>query len=185
MKRLLLLLLLPVVLFAQGETGYVSTPIPLTAFYLGAGTTTAQPSDAVAFGAQPPPEPAIVAGYGSTFSVDLGVAPITLQTDTNGQPLDGVYTFSFTMMDYFNSYPGYAQIEIDYGTQELCSAEVWGIRASYQVTLHCGSPGGIVHTQALPGGGPPQGTNHLVLHGSVPSWQMYFYKFSVIFTPQP
>lgn len=170
MKRLRLLpffLLCGSAIFAQGG-GYVSVPVLVNTFTLGPGTSLVTLPD----GTQ--------AIEGATFSKDLGVSPSQLQGS-----VDGIYTFNFTVINHFPSYPGYYHIELDFGTQELCPAEGWGIKAVMHVTVICGGPHYIVVDQKLPGGGSVQGAYNIVINGNNSGWQMDFKDFSVAFRVVP
>lgn len=125
-------------------------------------------------------------GYGQTHLEDLGVTPQQLQADPNrsGYYLDGVYQLNFSIVNVDASYPGYFQTEIDFGTQELSSLDGWGTRIQTQIMMVCPSPGYIVIDQALPSGGPVQGSNSLMLKFSVPGWALQFSNLSMTFTPQ-
>lgn len=188
-KRLTFLFLLAISTIAQSGGNYVSviTEIPVSTFERGPGTTLTTTPDGT---------PSLNAGYGSTFSKDLGISPAQLQADPSkpGYVIDGVYTISFSLENYFRNpdgtpagYPGYYEMQIDFGTQELCSFDGFGLDAKRHVTHTCLAPKYIVGARALPSGGPVQGHQNLVIHGSTwvsPGWQMYFSKFSVKFTPQ-
>lgn len=125
-------------------------------------------------------------GYGQTHSEDLGISPAKLQADPNhsGYIIEGIYQLNFTVQNILPSYPGYFEAEIDFGTQELGSGDGWGTRASAQISMLWPGPGYIIIDKELPSGGVVQGANNLILHFTVPGWQLKFDNVSLTFTPQ-
>lgn len=174
MNRLLALVLFATSLFAQGGSQLVSVTveIPLSAWQLSAGSRIETLPDG---------QPALEVGYGSSAYVDLGISPLQLQGPI-GSNKEGRYKLTFSDQNYFPPYPGYYQFEVDFGTQELCSAEGWGMMNFTEFTIECGGPGYIVVDQALPSGGLVQGSNHLIINLTVPGWPIHFRKVSFTFT---
>lgn len=125
-------------------------------------------------------------GYGKSHSEDLGITPKSLQELPNrpGYYLEGVYQLSFSVQNINPSYPGYFEAEIDFGTQELGSADGWATKLPVQIMMVCPGPGYIVADKSLPVGGPVQGAQNLVIHFSVPGWAIQFTNVSLTFTPQ-
>lgn len=168
MRRLLPLLF--VMLQAGGQP--INLPVTASGWKFGAGTGP--------YGTN-----GCYAGNGTAPCIqDLGISPFELQGHTPGyyvQP--GFFTVSFTVANYFQNYPAYYTVELDYGTQQLCDADAWGSERVVQIVYVCPSPGYLVVDHSLPGVGPPQGTKNLVLslHGS--NWEDLFDKVSVTFTP--
>lgn len=126
------------------------------------------------------------AGYGGSFSQNLGISPQAVQKPSPGWQYvtEGVYTLNFSVANYFPNYPGYYTAEIYFGTQELCETSGWGASHFSQVTLTCPSSGYIVIAKSLPSGGPVQGANDLVVKFSVSGWTVLFDKVSLEFIPQ-
>lgn len=185
MKRFLIFPLLAISLFAQ--SGYVSVvkTIPVSAWQLGAGSGIVQLPD----GSQ-----AIGAGYGSSFSVDLGVTPAQLQADPAhlgnfGYAINGIYRVKFSVENQLTVYPGYDTVKVSFGTQELCEASIWGMETFFEVPMICLGPRYLVNGNSLPGGGAPQGRNNLVVTVTVNDgsanggWPLYFKNVSLTFTP--
>jgi hypothetical protein len=127
-------------------------------------------------------------GYGSMASQDLGVAPQQFQVVppgplTPGPYVDGIYSLKFSVQNSLPHYPGYYDIKISFGSQELCETDGWGLEAVSDVTFTCPSPRYIVTGQALPGGGPAQGSSNLLITVSIPDWPLLFSNISFTFTP--
>jgi hypothetical protein len=146
------------------SSGTVNIPVPQTSFHLG---------------------------YGQTVTQTLNVTPSALQR-RNGPPyaVDGVYLLKFSEQNYGNSapkYPGNPVVEIDFGTQELCEYYSWGTANVTDIQVVCTLPAYLaVIGNSLPGGGPVQGAQPLVIHWSGgPSWEVAFTNVSLTFTPQP
>jgi hypothetical protein len=136
----------------------------------------------------PIPQPSFDIGYGSTISQNLKITPASLQEFAPGYTHDGVYLLTFSVANFFPSYPGYYKVEIDFGSQELCETAGWGAKTSVQVTVVCPGPGYIIVDHSLPGDnpgnpGPVQGTQNLELNGTVYGWQLLFTDVSLTFTP--
>lgn len=126
------------------------------------------------------------AGYGSSFSQDLGVSPATIQA-WPGKPSyhkEGIYVLKFSVANYFSSYPGYYEAKISFGTQELCETTGWGTRNFKEITLVCPSPGYLIVDKALPAGGPVQGQQNLAITFSAQGWTQLFDDVSLTFTPE-
>lgn len=123
-------------------------------------------------------------GYGQTHSEDLGISPAQIQEFKPGYVNEGFYQLNFEVQNILPSYPGYFEVEIDFGTQELGSADGWGVKAATQCAFTWPSPGYIVVDKELPNGGPVQGAQNLVLKFTVPGWQLQFNNVSLTFTPQ-
>ena len=132
------------------------------------------------------PIPSFAIGYGQTFSQDLGVSPFSLQQQPNhlGYVNDGVYQLRFAIVGESAAYPGYYDVEVSFGTQILCEVYGWTTRKWTEVTATCPSPGYIIVDQALPSGGPVQGSKNLVFTSTVPGWGASFKNVSLTFTPE-
>ncbi len=165
--------LIALCLLLQG--GSVS-PIPVGpdwAFGSGSGTIQVNGS------------PVLYAGYGSTFSQDLGISPKQVQV-WPGRPnyyKEGTYTLTFTVQEGIPSYPGYYHIEIDFGTQELGDCSGWGKMRAQQMTVTWPGTNYIVIDKSLPSGGLVQGDQNLTINGSVVGWTTLFSNFNLTFTP--
>jgi len=123
-------------------------------------------------------------GYGVPWKQDLGVTPASLQDRPVGiYVAEGDYVLTFSVKNFFPTYPGYYDVSLTFGSQELCSIDGWGRRASTEITLKCPSPGYLIIDQKLPPPGPVQSASDLVLTFSVPGWQLYFTNVSLTFTP--
>jgi hypothetical protein len=157
--------------------------IPITdAWKFGSGSGTAQVDG----------ETVVYAGFGASFSQDLGISPAKIQA-MPGKPagyiVEGIYTLSFSVASKDRSYPGYFTAEIDFGTQELGETSGWGVQKLTRVSASWPCPGYIVVDKSLPGGGPVQGASNLVLHITVNDgsqnggWPLLFTDFSLEFTP--
>jgi hypothetical protein len=122
-----------------------------------------------------------------TFSQDLGISPRTVQAPSPGWQYgtEGTFVLTFTTMNYFPSYPGKYNAEITFGTQSLCENYGWGTSHWSRVMLVCPSSNYMVFGKSLPGGGPPQGANNLVLHFTVNGWPVIFDNVSLTFTEIP
>ena len=157
MRHLTILVLL--LLFPQTQ-GPVNVPVPIQQFTIG---------------------------YGSSQSQVLGKSPEQLQAIPTRPHYynEGMYRLSFSVQNYFPSYPGYFTAEVSFGTQELCEMSGWGTINAKQVTLECPGPNYIVIDQALPAGGPVQGSQPIAISFSVPNWQLMFSNISLTFTPDP
>jgi len=142
-------------------------------------------------------------GYGAQSVQNLGVTPKSLQSAQLGACCtDGVYILKFSVQNNPTGpkYPGYYEVEVDFGTQELCYGEGWGTADVSDVMLSCPGPQYLIGEQ-LPGGGPTgqipipgQGNEPLVLTFTVPgsstgsawqSWPILFSNLSFTFTPIP
>lgn len=125
-------------------------------------------------------------GYGTVHSEDLGISPKTIQAPSPGWQYgtEGTYTLAFDVVNYFPGYPGYYTAEIDFGTQELCEASGWGMSRMSHITIVCPGSNYIVLAKALPLGGPVQGAQNLVLHFTVPGWQLLFSNVNLTFQPE-
>lgn len=131
-----------------------------------------------------------IQAQGSTFSVDLGITPHRVQADPNhpqpGYALDGIYQLTFSVANALPSYPSGYDIEISYGTQQLFECYGWGTAIFSQITVNFPSPHYLIIYHAMPGGGPPQGENNLVINGAESGgWPLLFKDVSLTFTPQP
>lgn len=189
MRRLLILPLLATSLFYQGGGQPFSIAIQPTDWKLGAGTVLTTLPDGTKV---------VQAGYGSSFSVDLGITPVQVQKLPDGTYAKGIYTLSFLTVNGEPGYPGYFRWEIDFGTQELCDSGGWGMGAFlwngvygsfYRESFTCHSPAYIVADQALPGGGLVQGNKNLILTVTVNDgsfnggWPLVFKDAMLSFTP--
>jgi len=133
----------------------------------------------------------LYAGYGGSFSQDLGISPRTVQAPSPGWQYgtEGTYTLTFSEVNYFPPYPGKYDVEITFGTQQLCEGYGWGTSRTQKVTVVCPSSNYMVLGKSLPGGGPEQGMNNLVLTVTVNDgsanggWPVVFNDFSLTFTP--
>lgn len=126
-------------------------------------------------------------GYGQSNSQALTVTPYQVQDDPNhpGYLRDGFYKLTFTVQNYFPTYPGYYDVQVLFGTQEFCETSGWAAGAVQQITLICPAPHYIVEYQALPSGGPVQGSNPFALTFFVPGWQILFNNIAFTYTPGP
>lgn len=150
-------------------------PILLTSFKLGVSSILTHAPD----GSQ-------VIEIGTNASVDLGISPAQLQAYPPGvSPYvrEGTYTLSFDVMNVFPKYPGEYDVQVAFGTQQLCEAYGWGKEGFTTVVMTCPGPGYIVIDKALPSGGPVQSAHNLVITVTGSSWQMYYKNFSLTFTP--
>jgi hypothetical protein len=131
------------------------------------------------------------AGYRGSFSQDLGISPREVQKPSPGWQYgtEGTYTLTFSEQNYLPSYPGRYDVEISFGTQQLCGTYGWGTSKANKVTLSCPSSNYMVFGKSLPGGEPEQGSNNLFLTFTVDDgsanggWPVTFDKFSLTFTP--
>lgn len=131
-------------------------------------------------------------GYGQTFSQVLSLSPVQVQKPSPGwnYGTEGIYTLTFSVSNYFPNYPGYYTAEIDFGTQELCEASGWGTSHWNQVSITCPSSNYLILAKSLPGGGPAQGRDNLVLHFTVNDgsfnggWPLLFDNVSLTFTAE-
>lgn len=156
MKTLITLLLF--VLFGQTGSQPVNIPVPNTQFTIG---------------------------YGAGVTETLTVTPQQLQSTPGniGYSKDGGYTLTLDIQNHFPAYPGDFDAEIDFGTQKLCEQYGWGLDTVSQITITCLSPRYIVGDQALPGGGPVQGAQPLVLHFTTVGWLLRYNNIKLTFTP--
>lgn len=131
----------------------------------------------------PVPTNSFALGYGQNLTQDLGVTPAYIQRPSPGWAVvtEGVYVLTFYVTNQLPSYPGYYDVRINFGTQELCHAEAWALKYSTKVIAVCPSPGYIVVDKSLPDGGPVQSGNNLVLSATVPAWQLQFSNVSLEF----
>ena len=188
MNKLLTIIVVLSSLLMQAGGQAVVVPVQNSSFEQGSTAWQFGPSSGIM---QKGGTPVAYAGYGGTFSQDLGISPRTVQKPSPGWPYgtEGVYVLTFSVANYFPSYPGYYSAEIDFGTQELCEASGWGTYHFSQVTLTCPCSNYIVLAKALPGGGPVQGSNDLVIHFTVNDgsanggWPVLFEDVSLTFTP--
>lgn len=170
MRKLLLALLIPVALFGQSGGNPINIPVTASGWKFGNNTGP--------YGTN-----GCFAGNGTApCTQDLGISPAALQ-EHNGYITPGFFTVTFTVANYFQNYPAYYTVEIDYGTQQLCDADAWGTERVNQIIYICGSPGYLIIDHSLPVVGPPQGSKNLVLslHGS--NWEDLFDNVSLTFTP--
>jgi hypothetical protein len=155
--------------FEQGSTGWT--------FPLGGGVIKQPDGTSVAY-----------AGSGSRFFQTLNTSPADIQEYRPGYTNDGVYRFTFSVANYFPSYPGYFKATVSFGTQELCEAPGWGTKTFTQVTAICPSPGYIIVDHSLDengNSGPVQGTSQFLITFSVGGWPVLIAgPVSFTFTPQ-
>jgi len=137
----------------------------------------------------PVPTVSFQTGYGSVFSQDLGVTPADLQFKPLDHPVDGVYVLEFTIQNLSGSYPGYYDMEVSFGSQELCSIDGWGLQTAQKITVTCLGPGGfnaqsvIFTPQSLTTGGPSQFNDDFMLTVKGLGWGLQFSNISFTFTP--
>lgn len=124
------------------------------------------------------------AGYVAKCTQDLGISPKTLQIYGGYHVTKGFYTVTFDVVSALGVYPPYYAIELDYGTQELCSGDGWGEEISTHIVWVCPSPGYLILDRQLPNQQPAQGASNLVLSFSVNYWKSLADNFTVTFTPQ-
>jgi hypothetical protein len=136
--------------------------------------------------AVPPPDGQTVgyAGYGGSFSQTLMATPAQFQDFVHGGPAEGVYTLTFWVANYFPHYPGQYDVEVSFGTQQLCESYGWGTGAFTKVTMICPASQHLVSGNSEPGGGPAQGSNPFVITFTVNGWILLFDNVSMTFTPQ-
>jgi hypothetical protein len=129
------------------------------------------------------------AGYGGSFSQILSLTPDVVQAmpDKPGYHVQGVYTLTFKVENHFASYPGYYDVELGFGTQELGECTGWGTNGPTEVSVVWPSPGYLIVDKALPSGGQVQGKQPFYLKFSTPvwSWPVLFDAVSLVFTPNP
>lgn len=137
-------------------------------------------------GIAPPPDGKTVAyaGYGGAFSQTLTTTPASLQEYKPGYSIDGVYVLKFSVANYFPVYPGYYEVKVSFGAQELCDASGWGTRNFAQISLVCPSPDYFIIDQALQPDGPAQGASNLKITFTGSGWLVLFDDVSLSFTPQ-
>lgn len=129
-------------------------------------------------------------GYGQEHSEDLGVSPANFQEYKPGYAITGFYALTFSLENSLASYPGYFQVKLSFGTQELGDCSGWGTDKLTEVTLICPSPGYLIIDHSLNCDQnpcvtcPPQGSLNLVFTSSVNGWPIKFSNVSLIFTPQ-
>lgn len=129
---------------------------------------------------------------GQISSQDLGVTPQQIQA-IPGRPgyyYEGTYTLTFTAKNYYPNYPGYFEVKLSFGTQELCDASGVATIQAAQVTVTCPVSNYIVIDRGLPSGGPVQGGSDLAVTWTVggngwPNWPIQFDSVSLTFTPKP
>jgi hypothetical protein len=156
-----------------------------------AGTSTGifQPANPALCGIAVAPDgaPVAYAGSGGTFSQTLTMSPADVQEYKPGYTVDGVYVLTFSVANYFPSYPGYFIAEVSFGTQELCKTSGWGTKVFTQMTVTCPGPGYIVVDKSLSDdgtSGPVQGTNKFVIQFTANGWPVMFHKtVSLTFAP--
>jgi len=124
------------------------------------------------------------AGYGGTFSQDLGVKPSDLEAVSR----DGIFVMNFSVANYFTVYPGYYEAKLSIGAQELCSTDGWATWHTTAVTFVCPSPGYLVYDKIFPdgfaGGPAPADHNaHLKISFVGYGWTVMFDDVSLTFTP--
>lgn len=138
------------------------------------------------------PQTSFLLGGGGDNAQTLAVSPATVQAPSPGHQYvtEGEYRLKFTVLNQFASYPGFYDVEVRYGTQQLCEVYGWATRVPVDITLTCPANGYLVIDQAMPGGGPVQGAQPFVLDFSVagPStgydaWGVAFSNVSFTFTP--
>jgi hypothetical protein len=118
---------------------------------------------------------------------DLGVTPASLQEYPAGvypYAIDGVYELKFTVQNFYPVYPGYYEVKVSFGSQELCSIDGWAKAIASEVTLTCPSPKYLVAAGDTKGG-PPQGASNLVITAfpSMQGWRVLYNLTSFTFTP--
>jgi hypothetical protein len=132
--------------------------------------------------------------YGSQSVQKLTVSPLTLQ----GRPApeyvaSGLYTVSFLVTNTLDVYPGYYEVRVDFGPQELCEGSGWGTQFHAQVTLVCPGPGYLVianelptpdHPCSAPPACPAVGAQNFVLTFTGAGWPVKFDNLSFSFTPK-
>lgn len=102
---------------------------------------------------------------------------------------NGVYTLTFSESNPLGNYTGRFEVELSFGTQNLCDSYGWGTSVVLQVTVICPSPGYLIIDQSLPGGGSVQGAKDLVVTWTVNDgsfnggWPVKFDNVSLKFTP--
>jgi hypothetical protein len=154
----------------------------------GASTGIFQPTITANTPANPcyidlPPDGSTVAfaGYGGTFTIDLGVKPSDIQAVSR----DGIYTLTFYVGNYFTVYPSSYEAKLSIGEQELCSTKGWAKWFFTPVTLVCPSPGYLVYDKVFYSGAPtpadPNATLVLSFTGFI--WKALFDNMSLTFTP--
>lgn len=170
MKRILFLLA-ALVLPMQDSQPTVVVPIQNASFEQGTAGWQFGPSSGIT---QSNGKTVAYAGYGGTFSQDLGISPMQLQKDQLGHVIDGVYTLKFSIANYFPPYPGYYEVKVSFGAQELCDASGWGTRNFSQISLVCPSPDYFIIDQALQPDGPAQGASNLKITFTGSGWLVLF-----------
>lgn len=191
MRKLLFAFLMPLSLLAQAGGQPIVIPIQNPSFEQGATSWNFIPSSGVM---QLNGVPVAYAGYKGSFWQDLGVSPLKIQQRPDkpqGYNYEGVYTLKFQAANYFPHYPGYYEVKLSFGTQELCEASRWGMADLTEVTLSCTSSGYLISAKSLPGGGPAQGQQNFVLTFHVDDgspnggWPVNATKFSLTFKANP
>jgi len=134
--------------------------------------------------------PVFAGGY-QPDSQDLGIAPATVQAipGRSWGYYEGVYTLKFSVQNYYPTYPGSYDVNVSFGTQQLCEIYGWGKAIVTDVVLKCPAPNFIVIDGFLPDPKqvqpPPQGTQNLVVTFTPGSWQLVVSNVSFTFTPDP
>jgi hypothetical protein len=173
MKHLLILLF--VLAIPQQPPSTVIVPIQNPSFAQGEIGWQFGPSSGVDNGSA-------YAGYGGSFSQVLTTTPAQLQEYKPGYTIEGKYILKFSPANYFPSYPGQYNVELYFGTQQLCEAhELWGTKTFTEVTITCPSPGYLIVDKALPLGGPVQGQQHFVLTFTGNGWPTRSKDYSLSF----
>lgn len=185
-----ILLICTTALFAQSGGQQVDFVIQPGDWALGAGSGLVPLPDGTM---------AVGAGYGSSFSRDLGISPAQIQTlPVGGCCTKGIYQMNFSVVNGEPGYPGYYTAEVYFGTQELCEASGWGMGAFlwngaygsfYRNSFTCHSPAYLIWAKSLPGGGTAQGQSNLFVKFTVNDgsfnggWPLVFKDVSLTFTP--
>jgi hypothetical protein len=191
MKKLLLAFLLFAGFYGLcAQTTALTVPVPIQnpSFEQGATGWQFENSSGVT---QVAGKEVAYAGYGGTFSQELSTSPAEVQALANpAYHSEGVYTLKFSVTNYFPTYPGLYNAEIDFGLQELCESYGWATGKFTQVTLTCPSSNYLIVDGPLPGtGGPVQGAEKFSIHFTVNDgsanggWTVLFKDVSLTFTP--
>jgi hypothetical protein len=118
---------------------------------------------------------------------DVGVTPASLQEYPAGvypYAIDGVYELKFTVQNFYPVYPGFYDVEITFGSQQLCEIYGWAKAIVSEITLTCPSPKYLVAAGDTKGG-PAQGTSNIVItfSPSMQGWRVLYQVMSFTFTP--
>jgi hypothetical protein len=154
-------------------------------FLLAGGNTPAQSNGSTNIPIKTP-----VFGGIYTVSEDLGVTPVSLQKYNPAlDTYEGIYTLKFSVQNLYPKYPGYYDVAISFGSQELCETGGWAGQYVTEVTLACLSPNYIVLNKTCILGqlqctAPAQGNSDLVVTFSFYDWQLIWSNVSLTYTPR-